>query len=362
VAKFFSMPSDSRPNPEREHTDQSLRVEREKVDETLDDDFAKIETAADTVIEKARARADEVLALARATADQTKAPSAVQALKRERVVEDRVIRNERAQADDVVRTERAERVASLESERTETDKDLSLERSQADDAVGTRDDFLAIVSHDLRNMLGVVVGFAKLIAKAESGEDEHRPEEVLMHAQRIQRSGGRMNRLIGDLIDVASIDAGKLQVYPQPTDPAAVALEAVETFHEQALASGIALTMEASSPPTLASIDAARILQVLVNLVSNAIKFTARGGKVGIHYERVGDELRFAVSDTGPGIAPAHLKTIFERYRQIDVDRRGKGLGLYISKCIVEGHGGRIWAESQLGHGSTFRFTLPAAA
>ncbi len=352
----------SQPNVDREHTDESLRVERQKADDVLDDDLAKIESAADAVIAKARARADKVLASSRATADRrTTISSAAQAVNRERVVEDRNIRKERAQADDVVRTERAERVAMLDSERTETDKDLSHERLQADDAVGTRDEFLGVVSHDLRNMLGSVVGFAALIANAESGQSEHRADEVLMHARRIERSAGRMNRLIGDLIDVASIEAGRLQVFAQPADPAVVVLEAVETFQERASASGLSLDVRVPSQPALASFDAARILQVLVNLLSNAIKFTARGGQVGVHFERVGNELRFAVSDTGPGIAPEHLETVFERFRQINADGRGVGLGLYISKCIVQGHGGHIWAESELGHGSTFRFTLPAA-
>ncbi|HEX6275439.1 MAG TPA: ATP-binding protein, partial [Polyangiaceae bacterium] len=108
------------------------------------------------------------------------------------------------------------------------------------------------------------------------------------------------------------------------------------------------------------SFDPARVLQVLVNLLSNAIKFTPPNGRVVVGVECIGEELRFKVSDTGEGIPLAKLEAIFERFVQVtEKDRRGVGLGLYISKCIVQGHGGRIWAESTLGTGSTFCFTLP---
>src|SRR4029078_10109919 len=116
------------------------------------------------------------------------------------------------------------------------------ERARSDDAVATRDEFLGIVSHDLRNMLGAMVGFAALIAKAE-GEENHK-EQVLSHAHRIQRSAARMNRLIGDLVDVASIEAGVLAVTPEVGDPTQVVTEAVDTFQAQASAGGISLTAD----------------------------------------------------------------------------------------------------------------------
>ena len=99
---------------------------------------------------------------------------------------------------------------------------------------------------------------------------------------------------------------------------------------------------------------------MLINLLGNAMKFTPADGKVVVRVERIEDEIRFAVSDTGVGIPPDSLETVFERFRQVTAnDRRGVGLGLYIAKCIVQGHGGRIWAESTTGEGSTFCFTLP---
>jgi signal transduction histidine kinase len=168
-----------------------------------------------------------------------------------------------------------------------------------------------------------------------------------------------MNRLIGDLLDVASIEAGVLAVHREVEDATQVVMEAVETFQAQASASKVSLAAEiVSSSP--ASFDYARILQVLINLLSNAIKFTPANGRVVVRLERAGDELRFAVSDTGVGIPAYQLEAIFERFVQVTKnDRRGVGLGLYISKCIVRGHGGRIWAESRIGEGSTFCFTLP---
>jgi signal transduction histidine kinase len=106
--------------------------------------------------------------------------------------------------------------------------------------------------------------------------------------------------------------------------------------------------------------DAARVFQVLANLLSNAFKFTPPNGQVVVRVERVDDAVRFGVCDTGAGIAPEKLREIFERFHQLDShDRRGVGLGLYISKSIVRGHGGRIWVESEVGEGSTFYFTLP---
>jgi signal transduction histidine kinase len=346
---------------EREQTDESLRVEREKADADLGEKQAAIDEAADAVIEKARARADQVLAAARAKSDRQvpppNAPSAF-AIDEERVREDRVLRAQRAGADRTVRAERAERVPLPSAERDETDKDLSRERAGSDVALTARDAFLGIISHDLRNMLGAMVGFAALIEKGSSRENHD--EQVVVYAHRIQRTGARMNRLLGDLVDVASIEAGVLAVSREVGDAALVVTEAVDTFQTQAYSKGISLTAEIVPPLPIVSFDPSRILQVLVNLLSNAIKFTAPNGKVVVGVERIADELRFTVTDSGEGIPQEKLDAVFERFLQLaEHDRRGVGLGLYISKCIVQGHGGRIWAESRLGEGSTFCFTLP---
>jgi signal transduction histidine kinase len=348
---------------EREQTDESLRVERERSDQAVGEELTAIDEAADVVISLARARADAVLAAARAKTDRQAATSpesatSPQVLKKERVREDRALRDERAEADEALRDERAEKVTLLTVEREETDKDLLSERARSDDAIATRDDFLGIVSHDLQNMLTSMVGFAALI-EHEVSRDDH-VDKVRVHAQRILRSGARMNRLIGDLVDVASIEAGTLAMTPEVEDPTHVVTEALDSFQAQAAASGISLVAEIVPPPPPALFDPARILQVLTNLLGNAIKFTPLHGAVSVRVERVGTEVRFAVSDTGAGIAANKLEAVFERFVQLARnDRRGVGLGLYISRCIVEAHGGRIWAESTIGKGSTFCFTLP---
>jgi signal transduction histidine kinase len=356
------MPDDEREaNPERDQTDESLRAERALADDVIGQEISTDE-AADAVIERARARADAVLLAARKKSDQesaTRKPSveSVGAVERKRELEDQTLRRERAVADDLVDVERAQHAVILASEREATDDDLSRERARADDAVATRDEFLGVVSHDLRNMLGSIVGLAAMIVVAESKEDHG--DQVRAHAHRISRSVARMNRLIGDLVDVASIEAGSLAVTREIEDPTPTVMEAVDAFRVKASESGIALTVEVVPPPTLLSFDSARLLQVLTNLLSNAVKFTPAGGSVVVRTERTGDDILFTVSDTGVGIPAEYLEAVFERFLQLNNDRRGVGLGLYISKSIVQGHGGRIWAERRDGGGSTFRFTLP---
>jgi signal transduction histidine kinase len=358
-----SMPAGAR--SERAQTDESLRVERETADDGLEEKVAAIDEAADAVISLARARADHVLAAARAKADGRSgkiAPAqSAEGIKGERRLHDQIVREEREVADESLRTERGERIASLLTERERTDNDLLNERVRADGALSTRDEFLAIVSHDLRDMLDAMIRFAVLIEKEAAQADQVEP--VRTHAQRIRRSGARMGRLIGDLIDVAGIESGTLAVTRELADPAQVVREAVDTFQALASARGVTLLVDITPWSSPAEFDPARILQVLGNLLANAIKFTSAGGQVTARVELSAGELRFAVSDTGIGIPDDQLEAVFERLLQVTKDdRRGVGLGLYISKCIVQGHGGRIWAESRLGQGSTVYFTLPVHA
>jgi signal transduction histidine kinase len=359
------MPTEDGTQSERDRTDESLRVEREKADHALTEKLSAIDETADAVISRARERADAVLAKARSRMDRRLAAApgvpAPEIVQKQRVREDQALRQERATADEAVRDERAEQVTVLAAERDETDKDLLSERARADYALSTRDEFLGIVSHDLRNILSVMVNSAALITRAVSRENH--VDQVLRNAEYIQRSGARMNRLIGDLVDLASMEAGMLAVTPEPADPAAVVTEAVETFQTQAATRKISLVAQIIPPVPHLPLDPARILQVLTNLLSNAIKFTPAEGKVVVRLERVGHELQFAVSDTGTGVPANMLEAIFERYVQVaENDRRGVGLGLYISRCIVQGHGGRIWADSEVDKGTTVRFTLPLQA
>ena len=146
----------------------------------------------------------------------------------------------------------------------------------------------------------------------------------------------------------------------QSGDATELISEAVEVFGHAARDKGISLEFAMSEAFLPALFDRERILQVLANLIANALKFTSSGGVVTVRADRVGDELRVSVLDTGTGIAVDKLEEVFERFWQVGKnDRRGLGLGLYISRSIVDAHGGRIWAESTLGIGSAFHFTIP---
>jgi signal transduction histidine kinase len=347
------------PRSERQQTDDSLRLERSRTDRALDDALSEADEIADAVITRARARADALLAAARTTTDRMSTgeqPTA--AVKTSRAVEDDILQRERVTADHQLDRERSRHATLLSEERQATDHDLSHERRRSDKALAMRDDFMGIVSHDLLNLLNAIVGISSLI-EMEVAQEDH-AERVVAHARRVQRSGARMRRLVGDLVDVASIEAGILAVTRAVGHPADVVTEAVETFQAQASASGISLTAEIAPGGPLVSFDAARILQVLCNLLSNALKFTPAQGSVVVRLDHVDDNVVCCVSDTGEGIPGDKLEAVFDRFVQLTRnDRRGLGLGLFISKCIVQGHGGRIWVENRRGGGSTFCFSLP---
>ena len=354
-----------RASPERAQTDQGLRRERAESDKALVDSLAVVEAGADRVIRRARANADAVLDAAREKADHHRdedAPHA--AVVEQRVLEDAALQGERDAADASLLRERAENARVLSRlfpiERQKTDQYLLTERARSDDDISHRDDFLGMVSHDLRNLLGGIVMSASILSKNAPDGDEG--EKTRAGVDRIQRYAARMNRLIGDLVDVASIDAGRLAVAPTRDDVAAVVAEAVDTFQASAAAKGVALDADVDAPTLAADFDHGRILQVLANLVTNAIKFTDPGGSIRVRGARVADGVEVCVTDTGAGIPGDVLEAVFERFWQVDKnDRRGLGLGLYISRSIVEAHGGKIRADSAPGAGSAFSFTLPAA-
>jgi signal transduction histidine kinase len=356
------------PRPERQQTDKSLRTEREKTDRALADKQAVVESDADSVISRARETADAVLEDARDKADdhleETGAVAETRdALADERAREDQALSDERAAADASLAREREESNRALAKllplERVKTDRFLLTERVRSDDALSHRDDFLGIVSHDLRNLLGGIVLSAGVMAKIADSHEQGK--QILAGTARIQRYAARMNRLIGDLLDVASIDSGRLAVAPVTADIAAVLEEAVEMFQADAAADHLSIVTRARGP-LMARFDHDRLLQVMANLISNAIKFTPERGGVTVDAARSGDDVQVSVTDTGTGIPADMQAAVFERFWQAKADdRRGLGLGLYISRSIVEAHGGRIWVESTPNVGSTFFFTLPAA-
>jgi signal transduction histidine kinase/FixJ family two-component response regulator len=219
-------------------------------------------------------------------------------------------------------------------------------------AVESRDAVMAVVSHDLRAPLSSFGLGLQLL------QDSVMDEESKSVLARMEHSAKHMKRLIEDLLDVSHIENRSFSVTPQP--------EAVESLFREikALMAPIAEASRISfvvTPPPAAKVLAERIrvVQVLSNLLGNALKFTPADGTVQLSAEAQGDEVHFSIRDSGPGIERAHLERVFERYWR--KDRRGLGLGLFIAKAIVTAHGGRIWADSRPQAGSTFTFALRSA-
>ena len=230
----------------------------------------------------------------------------------------------------------------------------------AEQATRARDDMLGVVAHDLRNPLSTIVMSTSLLLELPPDADGSLTRRQI---EIVQRAADRMNRLIQDLLDVRRIDGGQLVMDPKPESVTAVVNEAVEMLRPLAAANSLQLIGDLASGLPRVLADAPRILQVMSNLVGNAVKFTPPGGSITLRAKCADREVRFTVADTGPGIAAEQLPHLFGRYWQGDrKDRRGIGLGLAIAKGIVEAHGGRIWAESTLGEGSDFHFTLQSAS
>jgi len=223
-------------------------------------------------------------------------------------------------------------------------------------SVRRREDILAIVAHDLKNPLTAVLMGATQILRRKRDDWE----QLNVSAQRILRSAERMDRMTRDLLDLASIQAGRLTIDLAEHDPATLLAEAVEMM--QPLASERSLRLGPTQPVRVRC-DRQRVLQVLSNLIGNAVKFTPPGATITVESRVRPTEIQISVRDTGIGIPEGELEQIFDRYWQAPGAERkaGVGLGLAIARAIVEAHGGHIWATSEVGVGSTFSFTLPRA-
>jgi PAS domain S-box-containing protein len=227
---------------------------------------------------------------------------------------------------------------------------------EAERAWRAREDLLAIVSHDLRNPLTSILASVGILDKVAGDE------RVTKYARVILRSAERMEHLIRDLLDFAEIEAGALVVKRQIIESASLIRDTVEILKPLAEKKKLRLETQVEGELSV-SCDRDRILQVLSNLVGNAIKFTPDGGSISIRVTRSGANAEFAVSDTGPGIPETELAHIWERFWQGKERLPGSvGLGLAIAKGLVEAHGGRIWTESRVGVGTTMYFTLSLAS
>ena len=240
-------------------------------------------------------------------------------------------------------------------------------RTEAEAAVAGREALLAVVSHDLRNPLGAIVASAQLLARQSQHIDaEEVRTQVHRRSDAILRAAQRMERLIRDLLDLATLQAGHLLIDCARHSVDAILEEILEVLTPMASVQGIALT--SAAPRGLAlTCDRGRLLQIINNLVGNAVKFTPAGGRVHLQVRAAGDEVAFAVADTGIGMAQDARGHVFEQYWQAQGQGegaragRGVGLGLSIVQGLVRAHGGRIWVESEEGQGTTFHFALPRA-
>jgi signal transduction histidine kinase len=224
-------------------------------------------------------------------------------------------------------------------------------------AIAARESFVAAVSHDLKNPLNAIRMSAQSLGKAL-------PEDigggrVQTHERLVLRAVDRMTRLVGDLLDAAAIDAGSMSVDLRDENVRNLVTEATELLRPLATARKLTLGVEVGEEFRVLC-DHARVLQVLSNLIGNAIKFSDEGTDIVVRAERMPRVARFSVRDHGIGIEPGQLRHIFERYwHSRSTAGGGSGLGLFLSKGIVQAHGGNLWAESKVGAGSTFYFTLP---
>lgn len=230
-------------------------------------------------------------------------------------------------------------------------------RAAAEAKIAAREEVLATVSHDLGNPIAAAAAGATLILRRGH---MLRDEAVCRQAELVQRALERMYKLVTDLLHVSQIEGGRLPIDRSEHEPSDILRQALDMFMPLATRKAqelVCLPPEGSAP---VECDRERIHQVLSNLVGNALKFTHDGGHISLAAQVMPREVEFSVRDSGPGIDGADVPHIFDRYWQASSHkRRGVGLGLAIAQGIVQAHGGRIWVESKLGQGATFRFTLP---
>jgi signal transduction histidine kinase len=382
----------------RRRTDKSLHAERARTDESMAEVSKKFEEHTDLAITRSRLKSDDTKSHSRSRFDRLRKAEnedqlssgssgaleqADPQLQHERQFADESTENERLRMDSYLEDERelkktAEREL-LYRERRETDEAIAYERSEMDAGIrqsaealikefeahhttkaslASRDEILAIVSHDLRNPLASISMAAQILTRQPcySGEDPTAKQFTDM----IRRNADEALRLISDLLDLEHITQGKSKLELKVHDLNEIAEQTVRMFEPLAAPKSISLQLVLSQSSTFAFCDHNRVSQVMGNLIGNAIKFTQAGGTVTVSVQSLEKLHEITVADNGPGIQADMREKIFERFSQIDKDdRRGLGLGLYISKMIIEAHGGRIWVDSELGCGSTFHFTLP---
>ena len=225
-----------------------------------------------------------------------------------------------------------------------------------------REDLTHMIVHDLRNPLGSIMSSLQLIHTAFAEQDETLPVTKLLGIA--MRSGHKLYRLIDSLLDLGRLEAGETELKKKLVRAEALASEAIDQIQPLALNREQILTAQVDSGLPRVLADDELILRVLTNLLDNAVKFTPKAGRIALSVKQTADEITFSVSDTGRGIPPKLQQRVFDRFARLEHIKgyKGTGLGLSFCKVAVEAHGGRIWVESEPGHGATFSFTLPLEA
>ncbi|HYN80002.1 MAG TPA: ATP-binding protein [Gemmatimonadaceae bacterium] len=260
-------------------------------------------------------------------------------------------RRRKLDPDDVVLAEDTSRRAALAIDNARLHEQVTL-------GLRARDDMIGIVSHDLRNPVNAV----KMLTGAILGTERSfpLPLDVIEYSTIIRQASEQMDSLIRDLLDVTRIEAGRLKIETAPTDVSDLLSDAFGTLNPIASAKSISLQFSTERGLPMVSVDRERIRQALSNLIGNSVKFSPPESSIDVRAERRDDHVEVSVIDRGPGMNEEQLSHAFDRFWQSRrTDREGAGLGLTITRGIIEAHGGRIWAVSKVGEGSTFHFTLP---
>jgi signal transduction histidine kinase len=238
-------------------------------------------------------------------------------------------------------------------------REIADKSRQLEAASQHKSEFLANMSHELRTPLNAIIGFSEVLMQRMFGELNTKQDEYLKD---IYESGRHLLLLINDILDLSKIEAGRMELEATDFDLPSAIDNALTLLRERATRRGITLGRTLDEHLGMVRGDERKVKQVLLNLLSNALKFTPEGGRIDVSAGVHDGVAEIAVADTGVGIAPKDQEAVFEEFRQVgtaDKKVEGTGLGLALSRKFVELHGGRIWVKSQVGHGSTFTFTLP---
>ncbi|MEP7153646.1 MAG: ATP-binding protein [Nitrospira sp.] len=374
----------------RAETDKSLQDERTKTDGHLERRHKEVERQTNEAIEGDRQIADEHRDFERAARDRHVPDLDERRIKgneslvtAEREQSDCEMDEERARQDSELRRERQEKQllveALLSKERQRTDTNLSHERECLDlasqqvlehlteeqarsthtrEELSDRELALGIMCHDLKNQSVAISIGAQLLRRQLSRESWDRAD-VLRQVAAMEDNAAFMSRMIDAILDIERFAHGKVTLNLKPADLCALLQDTAKVFSPVAISKSCTLFTDLGPEPLRVSVDHDRLLQVVSNLVGNAIKFTPSGGTISVTAKQDQSRVTVSVTDTGPGIAEGDRPKLFRKFSQLNTTEAGLGLGLYIAKSIIEAHSGTIWVDSTVGQGSSFRFTLP---